>query len=487
MITIKNNVQNELILLTLEDIVPQDSLLRKIDKYIDFTFINEKVKPLYSENNGRPSIEPVVLFKIVFIQYLYGIKSMRETCKRIKTDAEYRWFLNIPFGQETPHFSTFSKNYERRFKNSKIFEEIFQEIVEYALKYKLVDGSTVFSDSTHKKANANKNRFEIEVKEVVKQRREWLEEEINEERRKYNKKEFIYEDKSEKKEIKVSKSDKEAGYYHRDHKEQGFMYLDHRTTDKKCNIILDCYVTAGNVHDSKPYLSRLEHIEKTFGFKIEKVALDSGYDSIDIKRGLKEKEIFGVIGYRRHGSKKSRKKKRQYEYDSERDIYLNKETGEVLEYKGKIDRLGYKKYENEARDQIILRHIKEELNEEYRENRISKKGKELYKQRKETVERSFADSKQNHGFRYSMYKGLEKNQNYTYLSCAAQNMKNIINKLERVVKESLFNKKELILIYFFKIHLKSKKETPNAYKTRGFVYSLKNMSKTYFQTVDKVT
>ena len=94
---INKNIQSEILMTTMEEIVPQDSLFRKIDKYIDFTFIYDKVKDLYCENNGRPSIDPVVLFKIVFIQALDGIKSMRQTCKKIKVDAEYRWFLGIPF------------------------------------------------------------------------------------------------------------------------------------------------------------------------------------------------------------------------------------------------------------------------------------------------------------------------------------------------------------------------------------------------------
>ena len=66
-----------------------------------------------------------------------------------------------------------------------------------------------------------------------------------------------------------------------------------------------------------------------------------------------------------------------------------------------------------------------------RENRLSEKGKKLYKLRKERVERSFADSKQNHGYRYAMYKGIKKNQNYTWLICAAQNMKTIAIWLSR--------------------------------------------------------
>ena len=87
---------------------------------------------------------------------------------------------------------------------------------------------------------------------------------------------------------------------------------------------------------------------------------------------------------------------------------------------------------NKKEYRTITRHICEELNEEMRERRLSDRGKALYKQRKEHVERSFADSKNNHGYRYAMYRGIEKNQNYTWLICAAQNMKNIAIKKEKV-------------------------------------------------------
>ena len=114
---------------------------------------------------------------------------------------------------------------------------------------------------------------------------------------------------------------------------------------------------------------------------------------------------------------------------SELDIYFEKATGEVLEYNGLIDKLGYKKYQNNDKTKIVRRHIHEEWNEQFTKNRLSDFGKELYQRRKEHVERSFADSKQNHGYRYAMYKGIKKNQNYTWLICAAQNMKNISIKM----------------------------------------------------------
>ena len=447
MLVQREDAHNKIILYTMEDLVPENSLFRKVDKYIDFDFIYDEVRDMYCAMNGRPCIDPVVLFKIVFIQALDGLKSMRKTCEKIKVDAEYRWFLGIPFGESTPHYSTFSQNYIRRFQGTSVFENIFVKIVEQAIKYNLVKGETFFTDSTHKKANANKNKFHEEVKKEVAKRRQWLEEEINEERRKQGKKEFVFEDKIEENKVKVSDTDSESGYYHRDNKEKGFMYLDHRTVDSKCNIIVDCYVTKGNVHDSVPFVDRAEYIKSKYGFDIKEWALDSGYDTIDIKKYFEDNNIFGVIGYRSYGQGNTEIRKYKFEYIKEMDCYVCPETGVVLPYTGRVDRYGYKLYSDKenCKDcseierccksqgyRVIRRHILEELNERARERRLSERGKELYKLRKEKVERSFADSKNNHAYRYAMYRGIEKNQNYTWLICAAQNMKNIAKKLANV-------------------------------------------------------
>lgn len=450
MITINKNIQSEILMTTMEEIVPEDSLFRKIDKYIDFTFIYDEVRDLYCKNNGRPSIDPVVLFKLVFIQALDGIKSMRKTCEKIKVDAEYRWFLGIPFGENTPHFSTFSKNYERRFKGTDVFENIFINIVKQAQKYGMLNDE-FFMDSTHRKANANKNKYEDELVEQVKKRKLDLEEEINEERKRIGEKPFEFKDEVEKKHIKVSKTDPESGYYHRDNKEKGFMYLEHRTVNGKCNIITDAHVTKGNLHDSVVCTERLEYQKDKLGLNIKKVGLDSGYDTYDIKKYFEENEIFGVIQYRSYGQGKTEIRKWQFTYLKEEDVYVCPKTGGILPYKN-IDKNGYKKYYDrkqcegcpyqkeccgKGKYRIIRRQICEEVNERARERRISEEGKELIKKRKTTVERSFGDSKQNHGYRYTLFKGVEKNQAYTHLICAAQNMKNIAIKRTNIDKKQL--------------------------------------------------
>ena len=135
--------------------MPENHILRAIDKAIDFSFIYEEVEGLYSEK-GRPSIDPVCLFKIVFIQYLFGIRSMRQTIREIEVKVAYRWFIGYSLTEPVPHFSTFGKNYVRRFAGTDIFEQIFKRILEETEKTGYVDVSAVFIDSTHIKALAIK-------------------------------------------------------------------------------------------------------------------------------------------------------------------------------------------------------------------------------------------------------------------------------------------------------------------------------------------
>ncbi|MCS0543709.1 transposase, partial [Aeromonas veronii] len=157
MLNTRENTQNEIEFVSIDELVPDNHLLRKIDKYIDFSFIIERVKPYYSEDNGRPSIDPLVLLKMMFIGYFYGIRSERQLEQEIKLNVAYRWFLGLRFKDPVPHHSTISWNRHKRFKDTDIFQEIFDEIVLLAMNHKMVGGRVLFTDSTHLKANANKH------------------------------------------------------------------------------------------------------------------------------------------------------------------------------------------------------------------------------------------------------------------------------------------------------------------------------------------
>ena len=162
-------------MLCMDDMVPQNHMLRLIDKAIDWTFIYELVEEKFCPDNGRPSMDPVMLIKIPFIQYLYGIKSMRQTIKEIEVNVAYRWFLGLDMLDPVPHFSTFGKNYTRRFKDTDLFEQIFAKILEDCMKFKLVDTDQIFVDSTHVKACANSKKMR---KRVAHEQALWYEEKL---------------------------------------------------------------------------------------------------------------------------------------------------------------------------------------------------------------------------------------------------------------------------------------------------------------------
>lgn len=147
--------RDQMMVFCMDDMVPQDHLLRLIDRAIDWSFIYDLVEGTYCHDNGRPSMDPVMLIKIPFIQYLYGIRSMRQTIREIEVNVAYRWFLGLDMMDPVPHFSTFGKNYTRRFKDTDLFGQIFSHILGQCMGAGLVDTSQIFVDATHVKACAN--------------------------------------------------------------------------------------------------------------------------------------------------------------------------------------------------------------------------------------------------------------------------------------------------------------------------------------------
>jgi len=139
----------------LEDQVPETHLLRLIEKHISFAFVRERLKQSYSET-GRPSIDPELLLRILLIGYLYGITSERKLVEELRMHLAWRWFTGLGFDQEIPHHSTFSKNRHGRFQESKLFEELFEQIVLQCVEVGLVQGKHLSVDGSFVEANAAK-------------------------------------------------------------------------------------------------------------------------------------------------------------------------------------------------------------------------------------------------------------------------------------------------------------------------------------------
>jgi len=441
--------QQEMELVTIEWLVPSDHVLGKIEAAIDLEFIRARVRHLYCEDNGRPALDAVVLFKLLFIGYLFGIRSERQLMREVECNAAYGWYLRLKLTDKVPDASTLSQNRRRRFRDSDVYQKLFDEMVELAMKRGLVSGEVLYTDATHLKANANKNKFEVVRVEVKPQ--EYLgqlEQAIERDRAAEGKRELKAATSGPKtKEIKVSRTDREAGYMVREGKPKGFFYLDHRTVDARHAIITDRHATPATVHDSVPYLRRLDRQRERFGFGVQAVGLDAGYATTAIAKGLEERGIYGVTGYRTPNHGEGLFSKRKFGYDVERDVYVC--PGQQLLVYRTTNREGYRQYHSDARQcrecplrlqctrsrnmvKVVTRHVWQAARDRVDAHRLEPRGKKIYERRKETVERSFADAKQLHGHRYARMRGLVNVREQCLLAATAQNIKKIALLLSRL-------------------------------------------------------
>jgi transposase len=434
------NHRNQEVVVSVDDLVPADHLVRKIDAAIDFSFIYAQVEDLYSPV-GRPSIDPVVLIKMTFIQYLFGIRSMRQTINEIETNAAYRWFLGFSFQDKVPHFSTFGKNYERRFKDTDLFEQIFYRILREVANRKLLSPDHVFIDSTHVKANANKRKFEKKmVRKETRAYEEQLQEEINQDREDHGKKPFPPDKfpKDETKEIKESTTDPESGYYVKDERTKQFAYSFHTAADGN-GFVLGAIVTPGNVHDSHLLEPMVQQVINQFG-KPSAVAADAAYKTPFIARFLITNGLIPALPYTRPRNKKGYLKKSEFKYDQNQDGYICPE-GQVLAY-STTTKEGYRQYKSNAarcadcpllqqctqsrsQQKTVQRHIWEAYLEEADTLRLTPEVRAIYERRKETIERVFADGKEKHGMRWTTLRGLKKLSMQAMLTFAAMNLKKL--------------------------------------------------------------
>ena len=457
-------IRKQMQIVCIDDLVPQEHLLRIIDKAIDWTFIYDLVKDKYSAETGRPSIDPVTLIKIPLIQYLYGIKSMRQTIKEIDVNMAYRWFLGLELYDSVPHFSTFGKNYTRRFKDTDLFEQIFQHILEECYRFKLVDPTEVFVDATHVKARANNRKMQ---KRIAQQEtlfyEEMLRKEIDSDREIHGKKPLKEKDDDDHKPsagggdkfedftddvpldgktIKCSTTDPESGWFRKGEHKNVFAYGIETACDKN-GWILDFTVNPGNEHDSRTFKGLYDKLKR---IGMEYCVVDAGYKTPAIAKLLLDNEVKPVFPYKRPMTKDGFFKKYEYVYDEYNDCYICP-NNQVLSY-STTNRDGYREYKScshvcenceylsqctlsKNHVKLVTRHVWEDYMEVCEDLRHTEGMKDLYSHRKETIERIFGTAKENHGFRYTQMFGKARMEMKVALTFACMNLK----KLAKIQQE----------------------------------------------------
>ena len=159
--------QMAMIFVDMESLIPENHLLRKVERMVSFDFIYDLLAPYYPET-GRPSVDPVSMFKMLLIGYLYGIKSERRLVEEVQFNIAYRWFCGFELDDAIPDHSTFSKTRTRKWQQSDLFQKAFYEIVKQGIAGGLIDGKTMVADGSYIPANVSRESWidvEIEVEQ----------------------------------------------------------------------------------------------------------------------------------------------------------------------------------------------------------------------------------------------------------------------------------------------------------------------------------
>ena len=448
-------MQLKLHMVTIEDLMPQEHFLRKLEAALDLSFVYEETSPLYSRKYGRPPIDPVVLVKYLLVGFLYGIPSERQIEQRVQTDVALRWYLGLDLFDRVPDHSTISQLRRRKPSFRKVFRRLFEEVVRQCVAAGLVSGRLAVTDSTHVKANASQASEElVEMPEeagVYWERLDAYEEEGLEElerrtgkRRKKRTKQIKRDNRRSKK--RVSRTDPESGHMKRPGKPEGPHYLSHQTLDGDYGIITGLTVTPGDVYDSVPYLDQLEHIHQSV-IPIQAAAADSAYDFPLAHRVLEEHGIdFYVRPQAVYDRTQVEFKRDAFRYDQEKDRYIcpngktlrakrlyRSDSGLFWEYWAERedcracplrekclsanDRQGARKLSDSYFKPSVQRHLSRWKEPDY---------KQALKQRQIWCEGTFAIQKRCHNLTRVLRRGLEAAEDHCLLSATALNLRGMI-------------------------------------------------------------
>jgi len=424
----------------LEDHVPENHLLRLIDRHVNFEFIRAKLKNCYSDA-GRPSIDPELLLRMLLVGYLYGVTSERKLVEELRMHLAWRWFTGLGFDQEIPHHSTFSKNRHGRFQESNLFQEMFEEIVTRCVAAGLVKGKHMSVDGSFIQANADHhNRVPpeqlAEVAKVNRTVREYLAE-LEEE----NPVEPPVEQQD-----KVSTTDPDSTYATKGGPAR-MGYYDNYLVDNASCVIVGVQATAARIsHESVAAQDMIERYRERYGYRPQTLAADTTYGNGEMLQWLDEHGIAGYIRVKENpkGHPTDLYGIDQFTYVPEENCYICPE-GKPLKYVGihprdnahlyystpkRCRECSQKSRCTRGKYRIIKIHTCEEARQRARA-RAETPEFAISQRARRKVEALFAELKNYIGLRRLRLRRMRFVREQFYLAATAQNLKRLVRFLNR--------------------------------------------------------
>jgi transposase len=423
----------------IEDQVPENHLLRLLDRHISFDFVREKLKDSYSDT-GRPSIDPELLLRILLIGYLYGVTSERKLVEELQMHLAWRWFTGLSFDQEIPHHSTFSKNRHGRFLESNLFQQLFEEIVDRCQAAGLVEGEHLSVDGSFIAANASRLsripreqlREAAHVKRTVREYLTDLEQENPVEEPAHQ-------------QDQISTTDPDSTYSTKGSRPAELGYFNNYLIDNKSCVILGVQATAARLsQESAAAREMITRSAERRGRFPQSVAADTTYGNGELLAWLEERGITPYIRVKESPAPKSTL------YGIEKFTYIRETNsyqcpaGKRLSYVGvnAINRTHvYVATRKRCRDcpqktqctrghyRQVAVHVHEPARQRARERaKLPAFGRAQCHRRK--VEALFAELKNQIGLRRVRLRRMKFVREQFYLAATAQNLKRLASYLK---------------------------------------------------------
>jgi transposase len=437
---------------SLETLVPEDNFYRQIEQCVDLSFVRDLVCHLYSAF-GRPSIDPVVFFKLQLIAFFEGIRSERLLMETVSLNLAHRWFIGYDLYEPVPDHSSLSKIRERY--GMQIFQQFFEQIVELCVEAGLVWGEELYFDSTKVDANASIksmiDRTESEANQHLEELWKKNEEEVSNSTlqdlvEKYDGERFTGLRKPSYKRItdeKVSLTDPDAAPMRAQGGGSAVLgYRDHYIVDGgKARIILSALVAPASIMDNTPLLDLLDWTCSRWKLEPKIAAGDAKYGTVPNIVGLEKRGIKAYLPTPDLSKRSEYYSSDQFQYDVENDQYIcpqnhvlplwsRRKSEENYVYRADVKVCDACPVKGECTGSKSGRHIFRSFHQEYIDKVKAYHETEAYKKasrkRSVWVEPLFGEAKDFHRLRRFRLRGLHKVNIEGMMIAAGQNLKRLI-------------------------------------------------------------
>lgn len=417
--------------------IPKNHLLVRLDRALNLGFIYDITRDLYCSDNGRPSIDPLLFFRMQLIGYLYGICSDRQLCEEIHLNIAYRWFCRLNLEDEVPDHSSLTRIRDRF--GVKVYKAIFERIISELREKGFIKAKKVIVDASIIEADASMDSIveraedDPKAKELKPHQRHYSDLKAGQKKRQISN------------QTHVSKTDPDATLLSRQGQYRKLSYKAHYSIDGDSRFIVDCHATTGARHECTVLPERVKYLYDELQLPIQEVIADKGYGRGATYSFLREKRIRAYIPLHNENLGAGRISRGAFKYEHGNDRFVCP-NGKYLYPYDKIER-GLKRYrvvgghcsncplkaaclpdpyKNRAR--FVYRSPYQDEIDSIKKRQQTVHFKKKLVERRWKIEGLFGEAKGNHCLRRAKYRGLCKIQIQLYLTAIVQNFKRLIGR-----------------------------------------------------------